>query len=124
MFSACSMRIFPKCNKSLYSQKMAYAKRFQNVLEYFSRTFQACSQHIPSKTFPKTIVSNVSRSRLRPYEIFLERSENNVPEVFQNVLRANCRVQSDSIAQKADNLRVVLAFGTFQARSRTVSGTF
>ena len=124
MFSACSMRICLKCNKNLYSQKIACAKRFQNVLKYFSRIFQACSQHIPSKTFPNKIVSYVSRSRLRPYETFLERSENSVPEVFQNVLRANCRIQSDSSAQKADNLRVVSAFERsrhvpelFQARS-------
>ena len=118
------MRIFLKSNKNLYSQKIASAKRFQNVLEYFSRMFQAFSQHISSKVFPNKIVSNVSRSRLRPNETFLEPSENSVPEVFQNVLRANCRVQSDSSAQKADNLRAVSAFGTFQARSRTVSGTF
>ena len=59
MFSACSMRIFLKCNKNLYSQKIACAKRFQNVLEYFNRIFQACSQHIPSKTFPNKIVSSI-----------------------------------------------------------------
>ena len=113
---------------NLYLQKIACAKRFQNVLEYFSRIFQACSQHIPSKIFPNKIVSNVSRSRLRPYETFLERSENSVPEVFQNVLRANCRIQSDSSAQKADNLRVVSAFERsrhvpelFQARSENGS---
>ena len=47
MFSACYMRIFLKCNKNLYSQKIACAKRFQNVMEYFSRIFQACSQHVP-----------------------------------------------------------------------------
>ena len=47
MFSACYMRILLKCNKKLYSQKIACAKRFQNVLEYFSRIFQACSQHVP-----------------------------------------------------------------------------
>ena len=83
--------MFLKCNKNLYSQKIPCAKRFQNNLKYFSRVCQACSQHISSKTFPNKIVSNVSRSRLRPYETFLERSTNSVPEVYQNVLRANCR---------------------------------